>query len=416
MRISTIALFICLCFASQAQVRTCYTMDNLATQIAAHPEVQTRMQAIENETEQIIASGILDKKNRQVVTLPVVVHVLHNGEAIGTGANISNAQILSQIEALNEDYRKRNSDSLPTNHPFYSQTADVAIEFCLANKDTNGNGSSGILRWNIGANSVSNTDMEDYVKPQTIWNSKKYLNIWVCNITASQSILGYAQFPGGLTNTDGVVILTTAFGYQGNVTAPYDNGRTCVHEVGHWLNLRHIWGDSYCGNDNVADTRPAQEANYGCPTFPHNANACTGSNSNGEMYMNYMDYVNDACMVMFTQGQRTRMLSTLLGDRSGVANSGICLSGVGITEASVDRNAISILPNPMHDVMEIHVPSNSGRYHISIVNTEGKMLMENYAMQINGLLQLNVNTLPTGLYFVHIKGGSIDAVRKVIKD
>src|SRR5688572_33288744 len=130
------------------------------------------------------------------------------------------------------------------------------------------------------------------------------LNLWVCNL--SGGYLGYAQFPGGSPSTDGVVIDDNAFGRTGTASAPFNKGRTATHEVGHWLNLRHIWGDASCGNDQVGDTPQHNTSNGGCPTADHKS-TCTGTPL--EMWMNYMDYTYDQCMYMFTHGQRDRMRS-----------------------------------------------------------------------------------------------------------
>jgi hypothetical protein len=131
-------------------------------------------------------------------------------------------------------------------------------------------------------------------------------------------ILGYAQFPGGNAATDGVVIAHNFFGRVGKVSAPYHLGRTATHEVGHWMNLRHIWGDATCGNDFVGDTPLHNTANYGCPAAGHKS-TCTGTPV--EMTMNYMDYTDDACMYMFSEGQKSRMLSifTAGGSRASFA-------------------------------------------------------------------------------------------------
>ena len=147
------------------------------------------------------------------------------------------------------------------------------------------------------------------------WPANRYLNLWVC--TLGGGLLGYAQFPGGPARTDGVVILNTAFGTTGTATTPFDLGRTATHEVGHWLNLRHIWGDrNDCGGtDFVTDTPNAQLPNYGKPTFPHIS--CNNA-PNGDMFMDYMDYVDDAAMVMFTAGQVERMNATLAGPRKKI--------------------------------------------------------------------------------------------------
>jgi len=147
------------------------------------------------------------------------------------------------------------------------------------------------------------------------WPTDKYLNLWVCDL--GNGLLGYAQFPGGPADTDGVVILNSAFGTIGSAASPFDLGRTAVHEVGHWLNLNHIWGDtSDCtGTDHVPDTPGAQLPNYNKPVFPHVT--CTNG-PNGDMFMNYMDYVDDDSMVMFTTGQSARMQATLAGPRSSI--------------------------------------------------------------------------------------------------
>jgi Pregnancy-associated plasma protein-A/Secretion system C-terminal sorting domain len=414
MKLLNIIVLSSLCINSLAQQRTCATMDVLSKQIAADPNLQARMDAIENQTANFV-KNFNDKATRQIIQIPVVVHVLHNGEPVGTGANISQAQILSQLDALNEDYRKKNSDSLPSNHPFWSVTADPEIQFCLATVAPDKTASTGVLRYNIGVNSVSDADMDAIVKPQTIWDHNLYLNIWVCNVTAQNSILGYAQFPGGSANTDGVVILTTAFGYTGNVQAPYDNGRTTVHEVGHWLNLRHIWGDANCGNDFVTDTKPAEQANYGCKTFPYNANFCNGTDANGEMFMNYMDYSNDACMVMFTKGQKARMLAALNGSRSGLKTSIGCGVNVAINDAPQVLQTVTIFPNPVHDFCEIQVPLSTSNYEISVSNIDGKTIKQIVAKEINGLIKVDMQSIPQGVYIVKINNGTAEAVRKVVK-
>ena len=148
------------------------------------------------------------------------------------------------------------------------------------------------------------------------WPTDRYLNMWVCNL--GEGLLGYAQFPGGPAKTDGVVVLYSAFGSRGTVRAPFDQGRTTTHEIGHYLGLRHIWGDrnDCSGNDFVADTPPARQANMGKPRFP---NITCNNGPNGDMFMNYMDYVDDAAMFMFTAGQVARMNATLAGPRKKLA-------------------------------------------------------------------------------------------------
>ena len=264
----------------------------------------------------------------KVVTIPVVVHVVYNTSE----QNISEEQIHSQIFILNEDYRMRNSDISSVPEPFRSLCEDSYVEFKLACKDPYGKPTNGITRTHTDSNSF---DTDDAVKYSTrggidAWPSDKYLNMWVCKLGGG--LLGYAQFPGGPLETDGVVITYTAFGNLGTATPPFNLGRTATHEVGHWLNLYHIWGDdtwlpdACSGSDNVDDTPNQEGPNYGCPTFSHIS--CNNS-PHGDMFVNYMDYTDDGCMFMFTKGQVSRIESTLNGPRLSLTFSDalICEEG-----------------------------------------------------------------------------------------
>ncbi|MCC7332776.1 MAG: PKD domain-containing protein, partial [Flavobacteriales bacterium] len=272
--------------------------------------------------ENWINQKIIEQQNNPSVAkasrnIPVVVHVLYGNAS----QNISLAQVQSQITALNQDYSATNSDFSLIPSAFQGVAANCDIQFCLAQTDPNGQPTTGVNRVSISpATSLTQTQIQNTWKAATQWDPTKYLNIWVANITGS--ILGYAQFPsssglsglpvnGGASNTDGVVILYTAFGTTGTATAPYNKGRTASHEIGHWLGLRHIWGEDGSGgcssDDYVTDTPNQQDENYGCPTYPATQSCSNG----GDMWMNYMDYVNDACMYMFTNGQKARMNAVL---------------------------------------------------------------------------------------------------------
>jgi hypothetical protein len=222
--------------------------------------------------------------------------------------------VKSQIDALNRDYRMRNTDRNKVPAAWKGLITDPKIEFALATKDPAGEPTSGITRTQTTRSSFGTGDTVKSTAGGGTpgWPSSQYLNLWVC--TLGGGLLGYAQFPGGPARTDGVVILNTAFGTKGTATAPFNLGRTATHEVGHWLNLRHIWGDrNDCGGtDFVTDTPNAQLPNYGKPTFPH---VSCNNGPNGDMFVNYMDYVDDAVMVMFTAGQVARMNATLGGPR-----------------------------------------------------------------------------------------------------
>ena len=363
-----------------AQNEKCATMHALEKRINKDSMVQVRMQNTELETQKWISKNKNNVKSDAVFTIPVVVHVLYNNQT----QNISTAQIQSQIDALNEDFRLLNSDSLDVNHPFWYYTADTQIEFCLASLDPNGNPTSGITRTftNISAFDGDGSEKFTSLGGKDNWDPTQYLNIWVCDLSASSGTLGYAQFPSDLDfypDEDGVVIHHQAFGYLGTAgTGSYtanDMGRTATHEVGHWLNLSHIWGDNTCGNDFVSDTQIAEDANYGCPSFPHNDWSNCGSDEDGEMYMNYMDYVDDYCMVMFTFGQASRMHATLFGDRSELLNSNGC-SSLSLNENSIE-NAFNLYPNPSNG--EITFNSNwkgSEQINISVYDFLGSQIQQ----------------------------------------
>lgn len=251
-----------------------------------------------------------------IIVIPVVVHVIHNGQAVGTAPNISDSQVQSQIKVLNEDFRKMLGSNGYNSSPV---GADIEIEFKLALQDPNGNPTNGIDRVNFGQPLWSTDDIEATVKPATSWNPSLYLNMWTVAFSNSND-LGYAQFPdasglpgldfnGGNANTDGVVAGYTVFGSKnhpdGNtfsLDATFNLGRTMTHEVGHWLGLRHIWGDVTCGDDFCADTPVHHKENYKCPQ------TILDCNSVGyEMVQNYMDYTDDSCMNIFTLDQKDRI-------------------------------------------------------------------------------------------------------------
>jgi hypothetical protein len=287
--------------SAQAPPRTCGSMQYLERQNLLYPAVKLERERLETEiskaTEQL--SDAHRKGTAAIYTIPVVVHVIYNNET----QNISDAQILSQIAALNRDYLLANTDTSLIPAAFKSLKADMQMQFCLARRDPSNNPTTGITRTATTVTSFSNDDKMKFVATggQNAWPRNKYLNIWVCNMP---TYLGYGQFPGGPANTDGVTIHFRSFGSTGTAAAPYNLGRTTTHEVGHWLGLLHPFEGGCSGSgDFVADTPPQSIENYGCPSFPKFS--CSGT-ANGDMFMNFMDYVNDNCMQMFSAGQKTR--------------------------------------------------------------------------------------------------------------
>jgi hypothetical protein len=292
--------------------RRCGAMQVHHRLLETYDDFRLKLVDLEGATQRRLTTGMVARAGG-VTTVPVVVHVVYNTSV----QNISDAQVKSQIAALNRDYRAKNTDKSSVPAVWKGLVADATIQFVLATKDPSGSATSGITRTNTTKSSFGD---DDSVKSSATggadpWPASNYLNLWVCPLGGG--LLGYAQFPGGPPATDGVVILYTAFGTQGTATAPFNLGRTSTHEIGHWLNLHHIWGDRQdcTGDDFVADTPNAQLPNYGKPTFPH---VSCGNGPNGDMFMNYMDYVDDDTMVMFTSGQVARMSAALDGARSSI--------------------------------------------------------------------------------------------------
>ncbi|MBE2207553.1 MAG: T9SS type A sorting domain-containing protein [Saprospiraceae bacterium] len=292
--------------------RNCGTMDVLTEQLQQNPALQQQMQSIEQHNDHYHNHLHEQVGFRAVVTIPVVFHIIHNGDAVGSNENISDALILAQLQQLNDDFRKLNTDAGLVPALFQGLHADTEIQFCLAQRKPDGTATNGINRVQYSQATWTTSQVNSTVKPATIWNRDQYLNVWSVAFGGSSSgILGYAQFPGGAASTDGVVVAYYSVGSLAMTnpgSSTFGKGRTLTHEVGHWLNLRHIWGDATCGNDLVADTPVHNTSNGGCPTYPH-LSTCTGTPV--EMTMNYMDYTNDACMYMFTAGQKTRMQAVL---------------------------------------------------------------------------------------------------------
>lgn len=293
------------------RIRTCGAAET-HQRLLQDPEYQRHRMEIERHLARFLSFG-LERARTGITRIPVVVHVVYSTPA----GNISDHQVKSQIDVLNLDYRAKNSDIGKVPVVWTGLVADARVEFFLTNVDPLGAPTTGITRT---PTTVQAFGTNDHVKFSATggadaWPADNFLNIWVCELGGG--LLGYAQFPGGPAATDGVVILHSAFGTTGTATAPFHLGRTTTHEVGHWLNLLHIWGDRLdcTGNDDVADTPPAQMPNYNSPAFPH---ISCGNGPNGDMFMNYMDYVDDEAMMMFTQGQAARMAAALDGPRISI--------------------------------------------------------------------------------------------------
>jgi Pregnancy-associated plasma protein-A len=244
-------------------------------------------------------------KTRAVVTIPVVFHVVYNTEP----QNVSEASINAQLQVLNDDFRKLNADTSQVPSVFQGLEADMEVQFVLAKRTPAGAATTGIERRQTTVVGFPTDNTMKFTSSGGLdaWDAQKYLNIWVCNLT--DGILGYAQFPGGADATDGVVIRAGTL--PGVSTGAYSLGRTATHEVGHWLNLYHTFRGGCdrkgtTGSDMVDDTPLVRAPTYGCPR--RIGNSCS-NDAAPDMTMNYMDYVDDVCMFMFTQGQKVRSQS-----------------------------------------------------------------------------------------------------------
>jgi pregnancy-associated plasma protein-A/type IX secretion system substrate protein len=377
-------------------------------QLKANPQMAERQRAIAaflTPTDaQIRTLGTGDDPTAQtVIKIPVVVHVIYNSKV----QNITDAQIESQVEIMNRDFRRHNADSVNTPSHFRPFAADCNIEFVLATRNPQGGATNGIVR---KPTSVFGFSMDDDVKFSSkggddAWDSDRYLNVWVAPMSAG--IVGYASAPGGEKNRDGVVIRFNAFGSTGAAAAPYNHGRTAVHEVGHWLALNHIWGDQFCGDDLVDDTPTQSNFTSGCPSGKIVISCSNGPN--GDMYMNYMDLTEDACTNLFTSGQKARMRK-LFDDggprhallSSTAAEGTVVPPPVNIPLDPANDGKIRMYPNPAKSDVTLDFGGDLtviGQY-VSVFNQYGQMIT--FKVIAGDKMTLNIGSLATGVYFVKV--------------
>ena len=280
----------------KSSARMCASNDVLSENLKNNPELAGKMEQIENFTNDAITNGRLVNGKIQI---PVVFNVLYRTAA----ENVSLAQLQSQIDVLNQDFNALNADFNTANNPYSSIKANVEISFVLDQ----------VIRKSTTKTSWGTRDAMKKASSGGLaaTSPTTKLNYWVCTIGGG--ILGYAQFPGGSSATDGVVCDGKYTGNTGTAAFPFNLGRTATHEVGHWMNLRHIWGDATCGSDLVSDTPTHDGPNGGVPAVGLRS-TCSGTPL--EMYMNYMDYTDDRGMYMFSNGQKTRMATIFLAGGS----------------------------------------------------------------------------------------------------
>lgn len=386
--------------------------------------------------------GNSNMSTQSVFNIPVIVHVIHNGTGIGSGSNVSNAQIISQINILNRDFNGTNTDTNLIPAAFKPLLGKFKINFCLAVVNPTGGilaepGVNRINRNTAGWTAPPYTNMtywNNTIKPQSIWDVNRYMNMWVGDL--GSGLLGFATFPNpgtsglsgipapyGSATTDGVVINFTAFGNTGTAQAPFNLGRTATHEVGHWLGLRHVWGDASCGSDFCNDTPTQSNSTYNCPSYP-NAAGCTGSpNPPGRMFMNFMDYTNDNCMYMFTHDQayRAQLIMTNSSIRAALLTSTVCnlpsvTNDLGIMYvASPTYSQVISCDNFINPVIAVKnfgsnaITSATYTYNVNGLNTQTFNWTGNIAP--NATLTLNlptINSVPNGTNGLNVRITSVN--------
>ena len=387
--------------------RNCGTTNYLNYKLSENPMLKQKMNHIEKEINYWISNS--KRTTEEIIYIPIVFHVLYNNST----TNISDAQIYSQIDILNDDYSRNNADTINTPLMFDSLGTDVRIRFCRAHQTPDGDWTIGITRTSTTKTTFNLSADEakfDSKGGVDAWDTEKYLNIWIVpqiidgGITG---ILGYAQMPGGNAATDGVVVGYKYIGNVGTATAPFDLGRTLTHEIGHYFNLYHIWGDDFgscSGSDFVDDTPNQASKNFGCPTHPH-----VSCNNNGDMFQNYMDYTNDDCMNIFTIGQKERILAALNTQRATLITSGMCQAN------SINKPMelkFSISPNPASDIIMVRLSENNDLTEIHILDMTGKTILTKTTNKKE--ISINTSELPSGIYFLKLQNNKKIGVQKFI--
>ena len=367
----------------------------------------------------------LAAKTHTTLMIPVVFHCVY--KSLSSPTYIADSTFARQIDIMNETYSLSNPNYSNTRAIFDTMGANIDVQFCFANVDPSGNPFGGVMRYQNNANWVT-TPLNNQIKTTyPNWDPSKYLNIWTCDMSffGTFAVLGFSTFPGGPANLDGVVLESEFVGYQTNGTTN-NLGRTMVHEVGHWLGMRHIWGDGQqatnpCDStDYVEDTPRANNASQtDCDTTK---NTCSNEDlfwsqfgiDPPDMVENYMDYSNDACMTMFTKGQKVRMWSFINTARASLLTNTVGCSPVGINSYNQNfESFITVYPNPSEGIVNLNITTgNLDDFKIDFYNCSGQIVKSLHPTGFQN--QINVKDLCAGIYFIKISNQSNIAVKKII--
>jgi hypothetical protein len=384
--------------------KKCATIANHQKQLLNNPSLAGNFNTAATFSRQdnnsaLGTDGVVVSDN--IIIIPVVVHVLYHTP----GEKISDARIIQQIEMLNKCFRRKNADTANTPAVFKPLAADCEIEFRLAKSDPRKRSTNGIVKkytpvtgWTFDDKMKSSAEMGD-----DAWDPKSYLNIWVCNLT---DFAGYSSIVDGPENLDGLVIGFPAFG---------PDQKTIVHEAGHWLNLKHLWGDDNCGDDEVSDTPKQAGYTPGCPT---GIRITCGNGPTGDMYSNYMDFTSDECINLFTLGQKARMKAMFAvgGPRNSLLSSkGLnapLIFEIPVPEEDPRWLEPKLFPVPATTQLTLDLSYDIrwvGR-NIQVTNLQGQTLM--IVAITSKLQQIDISRLQPGMYFLAAKKGDGESIKQ----
>lgn len=386
-------LFVLLLFIIGSHVNAqqgCASFEYRQQELLLNPALKSKINEIEAFIQQKKASGTsaTAREHQPLITIPVVVHILYNN----ADENVADIFVTKQLDILNKAFRRQNADSNNTPIRFRSLAADCDIEFKLAISDPQRRPTTGVIRKYTPVKKWVADDRMKYSSKggDDAWDSNKYLNIWVCNLSY---VNGYATFPGGAAEKDGVVLSYGVFKWQ----------TTIIHETGHWLSLKHIWGDDYCGDDLVDDTPKQSSYSSGCPS---GIRSTCSNGPDGDMYMNYMDVTSGECTNLFTEGQKKRMRSlfALGGARTSLLSSYALLPPtnheIPVPEETPKSFTTTIYPNPAATEITLDFSYDTrwvGR-SVTITSLQGLPMIQ---VQVSSkVMKINVEKLKPGVYFV----------------